>query len=274
VNACRAHPKVAVLTGPAAGPAELGAALAGYDRTLVVAELLGAAGERITTCTPAEAAAGVWRDPNVALVLGPGALDPGASPAPPGWRAPREATPPGWALAEAAFEHRSGMITKAEVRAFALARLGPRTGDLVWDVGAGSGAVAVECARFGAAVVAVERDPEAAALVSRNAGRFGVEVRVVIGTAPEVLAGLPDPDLVFVGGGGRGAVAACARRAPRVLVAALATLDRVPEVQAELRQAGYAVDGTVIQASRLARLGEGSRLAATNPVFLLWGERP
>jgi precorrin-6Y C5,15-methyltransferase (decarboxylating) len=59
-----------------------------------------------------------------------------------------------------------------------------------------------------------------------------------------------------------------------VLVAALARLDRVSEVRAELAGAGYAPEGTVIQASRLAPLGAGTRLAATNPVFVLWGERP
>src|SRR5437660_11459571 len=110
------------------------------------------------------------------FVLG---ADPGA-PAP-GWVAGNPPTPAGWALPEAAFAHRDSMITKAEVRAVVLARLGPRLGDLVWDVGAGSGSVAVECARLGAAVVAVERDPAACDLVTRNAADFGVDVAVVHG---------------------------------------------------------------------------------------------
>ena len=69
VNVCRAHPKVAVLTGPGQGPAEIGAALAGWPRRLLVAEDLGAPGERLTECSPADAAQREWSDPNVVLSL-------------------------------------------------------------------------------------------------------------------------------------------------------------------------------------------------------------
>jgi precorrin-6Y C5,15-methyltransferase (decarboxylating) len=75
VNVCRAYPKVAVLTGPGQGPAEIGAALTGWPRRLLVAEDLGGADERITECTPAGSAARTWTDPNVVLAL--------ACPAPP-----------------------------------------------------------------------------------------------------------------------------------------------------------------------------------------------
>lgn len=94
------------------------------------------------------------------------------------------------------------MITKFEVRALALARLGPRLGDLVWDVGAGSGSVAVECARLGAAVVAVEKAPDGVERIHANARAHGVDVRVVHGSAPDALGELDDPDAVFIGGGG------------------------------------------------------------------------
>jgi precorrin-6Y C5,15-methyltransferase (decarboxylating) len=170
------------------------------------------------------------------------------------------------------------MVTKAEVRALALARLGPRTGELVWDIGAGSGSVGVECARFGAAVVAVERDPEGAARVRANAVAYGVDVQVVAGAAPEVLGRLPDPDAVFVGGGGQelaAIVAECGRRARRCVVVTLAAVDRVAGVRAALRSAGLRPDGVLLQSSRLAPLpGEVVRLAAGNPVFVLWGTRP
>jgi precorrin-6Y C5,15-methyltransferase (decarboxylating) len=166
------------------------------------------------------------------------------------------------------------MITKPEVRALALAHLGPRLGDLVWDLGAGSGSVAVECARFGAAVIAVERDPEDAARVRANAEAHGVDVGVVTGEAPGVLADLPDPDAVFVGGGGPSVVATAARRALRSIVVTLAAVDRVPEVRRALAAEGLATGGVLLQASRLAPLpGDTTRLAATNPVFVLWGER-
>ena len=177
----------------------------------------------------------------------------------------------GWALGEEAFEHRDSMVTKPEVRALALARLGPRPGTLVWDVGAGSGSVAVECARFGAAVIAVDRDPAQRARVTANARRHRTEVRVVGGAAPEALAGLPDPDAVFVGGGGLAVINAVAARRPGRIVVALAAVQRAGPAMEALAGAGYTVDGTLLQASRLAPLPDGAhRLAATNPVFLLW----
>lgn len=271
-NVCRALPKVAVLTGPGAGPAELGAALAGEPVELVVAEALGSPAERVVRCTPAAAAGGRWAEPNVVLVLAAdcSAREEGA----PGWCAPPRRVPPRWALAEECFEHRDGMVTKAEVRAVALAHLGPGPGDLVWDVGAGSGSVAVECARFGAAAVAVDRDPDAAGRAGANAAAAGVRVRVVHGEAPSCLAALADPDAVFVGGGGPPVVAAAAARAARAVVVALAAVDRVAPCRAKLAAAGYAVGGSMLAPARLAELPDGaSRLAAANPVFLLWGHR-
>ncbi|WP_198961490.1 precorrin-6y C5,15-methyltransferase (decarboxylating) subunit CbiE [Pseudonocardia sp. MH-G8] len=270
VNVCRARPAVAVLTAPGAGPAEIGAALAGWPRTLVVAEDLGGPDERLTTLPAAEAAARDWHPLTVVLSL----RDPDAVPGR-GWHAGGEPVPPGagWALPDDAFGHRAGMVTKAEVRALVLARLAPRPGSLVWDVGAGSGSVAVECARLGAAALAVERRADDAARIAANAAAHGVDVRVVEGEAPAALAGLPRPEAVFVGGGGPEVVAA-ASGADRVVVA-LAALDRIAPTRAALRDAGLAVDGVQLAASRFADLPDGSvRLAATNPITILWGTRP
>jgi precorrin-6Y C5,15-methyltransferase (decarboxylating) len=164
------------------------------------------------------------------------------------------------------------MITKWEVRAVALARLGATLGTLVWDIGAGSGSVGVECAAMHAAVIAVDADPATGATIARNAARRGVDVRVVLGKAPEVLDGLPDPDAAFVGGGGLEVLRAVAARTPARIVATFAALDRVAEARHVLLTAGYQVEGVQLQANRLAELPGGSiRLAATNPVFLLSG---
>lgn len=270
VNLCRAHPKVAVLTGPGCGPAELGAALAGWQRRLVVAEHLGTPAERVTECSPAEAAGRRWDEPNVVIVL---AERPAASG--PGWRWPPAGAQPGWALPEGDFCQDDAVMTKAEVRALALARLAPGPGQLIWDVGAGTGSVGVECARFGAAVIAIERRAHRARVVTDNARRHGVDVRVVAGAAPEALAGLPVPDAAFIGGGGPGVVeAVAATRAPAVVVA-LAAVDRVAPSREILAAAGYAVDGVLLQASRLRPLPGGvHRLDPVNPVFVLWAARP
>ncbi|MGH3912332.1 MAG: precorrin-6y C5,15-methyltransferase (decarboxylating) subunit CbiE [Pseudonocardiaceae bacterium] len=265
LNVCRAHPAVAVLTAPGAGAPEIVDGLAGWSRSVLVAEDLGGPTQRVRPYD-----GGPVRDPHVVLCLS----DEYAV-SPRGWIAGGEPVPPaaGWALDEAEFSYRDGMITKSEVRALALARLAPGPGRLMWDLGAGSGSVGVECARLGAAVIAIERDPAQCARVVANAQAHGVDVRVVEAAAPAVLAGLPEPDAVFVGGGGPEVVRAAANAAPRVVVA-LAALDRVAPCRTALREAGHDVEGVQLAASRLVELPDGSvRLAATNPVLLLWGQR-
>ena len=278
VNVCRAYPKVAVLTGPGAGPAEIGAGLAGWHRRLLVCEHLGQPAEHHIECRPEEAAARGWSDPNVLLVLASEqaeAGDRGHVGNGPGWMWPRPPAGRGWALAEDEFDSCDAVITKAEVRALALARLAPGPGTLVWDVGAGTGSVGIECARFGAAVLAVERDHRRCVLIRANARRHLADIRVVHGEAPGALASLPDPDAVFVGGGGPAVVSAVASRKPDRIAVALAAIERTGHVHAALVAAGYAVDGGLIQAARLAPLpGDAHRLAGTNPVFLLWATTP
>lgn len=262
VNAARALPAVAVLTSPAFTVPDLARALDGWPRLLTVGERLGYPEERVTTCPASDAAGRTWAEPNLVLVTDP------TRPGPSGHDSPR------WASAESAFLHRDGMITKAEVRAVAIANLRPAIGRLVWDIGAGSGAVGIECATFGAAVVAVDRDAAAGERVRRNAQRFSVSVRVVEGSAPEALAGLPEPDAAFVGGGGPAVVAAVAARGvPRVVVSC-AAIDHALSARDSLRAGGYAVEGVQLAASRLADLPAGAtRLVALNPVTLLCATR-
>lgn len=106
-------------------------------------------------------------------------------------------------LADEAYEH-DGQITKQEVRAITLARLAPCPGELLWDIGAGSGSIAIEWMRSaeGARAIAVERMKERAARARANANRLGVpDLRIIRGLAPDVLSDLPRPDAIFVGGG-------------------------------------------------------------------------
>jgi precorrin-6B C5,15-methyltransferase / cobalt-precorrin-6B C5,C15-methyltransferase len=106
-------------------------------------------------------------------------------------------------LPDDAYEH-DGQITKREIRALALAALAPVPGQLLWDVGAGSGSVGIEWMRVHPASRAIAIEPRAgrAERIVRNAASLGVPgLRVVAGAAPEALAGLPRPDAVFVGGG-------------------------------------------------------------------------
>lgn len=270
-NVCRAHPKVAVLTAPDFGPAELACELESTGRSFVVAERLGEPDERVFRGDAAAVAEREWRDPNVVLVL-----DEERSVGGKAWVSGLHREPGGWALPESAFERRSGMITKPEVRALALARLGPAPGDLVWDVGAGSGSVAIECARHGAAAIAVERDPESCARIRRNAARHGVYVEVVEGEAPGALKALPEPDAVFVGGTGDGfeeTIELAADRARRAVVLTLIGLERVVPAGGILEGRGLEVETTLLQASRVKGVGALHRLVPETPVFVVTGSR-
>lgn len=106
-------------------------------------------------------------------------------------------------LPDAAFEN-DGQLTKEDVRAVTLSALRPRPGARLWDVGAGSGSIAIEwlLSHPACRAIAIEKAPGRCERILRNARALGVpELEVVQGTAPEVLAGLPAPDAVFIGGG-------------------------------------------------------------------------
>ncbi len=106
-------------------------------------------------------------------------------------------------LPDALFEH-DGQITKREIRAVTLSSLAPRRGELLWEIGAGSGSVAIEwmLADPSLRAIAIERRPDRAARVRRNAAAFGVPgLEVIEAEAPALLGGLPEPDAIFIGGG-------------------------------------------------------------------------
>ena len=101
------------------------------------------------------------------------------------------------------FEH-DGQITKRQIRAMSLSSLAPRRGELLWDVGSGSGSVAIEWMLADPAngAVAIEARDDRAERIARNALSFGVPgLSVVTGEAPRVFADLPKPDAIFIGGG-------------------------------------------------------------------------
>ncbi|WP_069173307.1 precorrin-6y C5,15-methyltransferase (decarboxylating) subunit CbiE [Streptomyces griseus] len=258
VNVCRAHHKVAVLTSPGAGPAELALLLEGVHRTFVICEELGTERERVTVLTSDKVADHTWRDPNVVIVIGSGPETSGGAWI--GGRRPDCARGMrGWALPEAAFgapgaprgseEHGEG--ESPGLRAAQLARLGPRSGDLVWDIGSGGGALAVEAARFGAAVLAVDSDPDACARTAAAARAFQVPVQVVQGQAPHVLERLPEPDVVRIGGGGVPVVTAVADRRPERIVTHASNRDEAEALGAALAGNGYTVECSLLQSVEL-----------------------
>jgi precorrin-6Y C5,15-methyltransferase (decarboxylating) len=235
------------------------------DAEAVVCERLEGTDERIVRSTLSSIAAAAFDPLSLLVVL----------------RSPKEvARYRRSAIPDQEFAHRAGQITKADVRALAVAALGLRPSDTLWDIGAGSGSVGIEAA-LGlprGAVYAVDSSVEQIEFVRSNSVRFRTpHVEPVYGAAPEVLADLPDPDAVFVGGGGRRLIGildiVLARLQPggRIVVT-LATLERLGPVldalkpwQPELRQ---------IAIAHGVSLSDGTRLQPANPIWLVAATRP
>lgn len=170
-----------------------------------------------------------------------------------------------------------GLITQSEVRAIALSQLDVRPTSVVWDIGAGSGSVAIEAAQLADAgiVYAIEPEPGDLALLQANCEAFGVpNVRPIAGRAPEALAGLPQPDAVFIGGTGRHVAevlsAAFHALAPGGRLAVnVATIDGLTTAYATLRDLAGEVELWQVAVSRGIDQFDRTRLQAVNPTFLL-----
>ncbi len=181
-------------------------------------------------------------------------------------------------LPEDAYEHERGQITKAEVRVLSLVRLALRAGDVAWDIGAGSGSISVEaaglCAPSGV-VYAIERRPEQQACIRANLERHSVaNVELVPREAPAALHELPDPDAVFIGGSGGELASILSVSLARLrpggrLVLNLATLEGVHEASSLVNRRGLRFDLIQVSIARGTSIGDGTRLAPLNPVFIL-----
>ncbi|WP_162950342.1 precorrin-6y C5,15-methyltransferase (decarboxylating) subunit CbiE [Rhizobium jaguaris] len=190
------HPsrKILALTSDSQGPADLARLLqeTGFGQsTLTVLEALGGLHERVSTQRAADFALSGINDLNVCgieVVAGAGA----------------RILPLSAGLDDSLFEH-DGQITKREIRAMTLSALAPRHGELLWDIGAGSGSIGIEWMLMHPSMraIAVESSGERAAGIRRNAASFGVPGLVVIeGQAPDAVGSLPAPEAIFIGGGG------------------------------------------------------------------------
>uniref|UniRef100_UPI00117D2B3E methyltransferase domain-containing protein n=1 Tax=Streptomyces bobili TaxID=67280 RepID=UPI00117D2B3E len=170
-----------------------------------------------------------------------------------GWIAGRDpgSGPRGWTLPAGEYGGGLGEGEAELLRAAQLARLGPRVGDLVWDIGCGSGAFATEAARAGAAVIAVDHAMEACARTDAAARRFGIQLQIVRGSAPHVLEDLPEPDVVRVGGGGAAVVSAVADRRPQRIVTHAMTRDGAERAGRDLTEHGYRVECALVQSVEL-----------------------
>jgi precorrin-6B C5,15-methyltransferase / cobalt-precorrin-6B C5,C15-methyltransferase len=172
---------------------------------------------------------------------------------------------------------KSGLITQAEVRAIALAQLDLQTGCVMWDVGAGSGSVALEASQLvePGKVFAIEQDSADYHLIVANAETFGIRnVQAVFGTAPAVFQDLPAPDAIFIGGNG-GEVAKLLEKAFDALrpngrlVVNVGTLDMLNATYETMKRLAPGVSVLLVNLSRSVEQFEALRFEAVNPTFVL-----
>ena len=182
--------------------------------------------------------------------------------------------------ADDAFEQtqpKRGLITLAEVRSIALAQLDIRASSVVWDIGAGSGSVAIEAAQlaYEGIVYAIEPELSDVALIQSNAETFGVaNLRVVVGRAPDSLVELPEPDAIFVGGTGRQVVEVLTTAYARLgsggrMAVNVATIDGLAAAHATLKKLAGNVQVWNVGISRGIEQMDSVRFEAMNPTFLL-----
>lgn len=172
---------------------------------------------------------------------------------------------------------KSGLITQAEVRAIALARLDVQPASVVWDIGAGSGSVAIETAQLAhlGMVYAIEQDVADHHLIVANAQTFGVRnLTAIHGTAPAVFDGLPAPDAIFVGGTGHEVArlleaAFKALRPGGRMVVNVASLESLNTTYSVLKRLASPVEALLVNIARGNEQLETLRFEAVNPTFLL-----
>jgi precorrin-6Y C5,15-methyltransferase (decarboxylating) len=272
----RREDKIAVLTDAHNSPTAIGTFLreigcAAEYHVVWVCENLGGPDERVTPWTPRELELELdtFSPLNIVILL---RMD---RPLPYGVH-----SLPVLGIPEDALRHRTrrgDLITKREIRLLSLCYLELHPGEVLWDVGAGSGSVSIEAARLNPAmkIFAIEKDAEAYENLEANVRVFGtLGVHPIAGTAPDAFVQLPDPDAVFVGGSGGKLeailTAALERLKPQGrLVVNCITLDNLARGWNWLRDRGAQPEATSVQLARSRPLGDLHSLEPDSPIFIL-----
>ena len=184
-------------------------------------------------------------------------------------------------LSDELYVHERGMITKKEIRAIGLASLAIEPTDTIWDLGAGSGAIAIEasCLAREGKVFAIERNRERVGWIRENIKRTGAYlVEVVVGEMPRCLDSLPSPDKVFLGGGmlkGDELMDTVCERLKKGgrLVAHTVVMGSAWRIKQHLERLGWPFEVIQVNVARSARISGDIRLEALNPVSIIVAEK-
>jgi len=180
------------------------------------------------------------------------------------------------------FSHEKGLITKAEVRAVALSKLKLISDShLFWDLGAGSGSVSIEVSKFIPLghVYAVEKNADRICDIKRNIEKFKVaNIRTIHADLPKGIENLPDPDRIFIGGGGRKLLKIMDSAIEKLVINGIIVINMVLLQNIEpcmnfLKEKGCTTDLVQLQVSCSKPMPFGHRLEALNPVWIISGEK-
>ncbi len=244
--------------------------------TAYVCENIGSPNERVTRGSLQEIAGAEFRDLNVLILV----RHPDAPDRPPRMSGRRLFGNPDECFLQS--QPKRGLLTTSEVRTIALSEMDLGEGSVSWDIGAGSGSVAIEAAQLSprGKVYAIEMDPEDYNLLVENAKQFGVaNLQPILGRAPEAWNDLPAPDAVFIGGTGRSVLAlvgdiwAALKEGGR-LVVNMASIDNVTKLRELLCELGVSPSVMMVNISRSQEQLDALRLESANPSFLVVASKP
>lgn len=267
----KGHDKIAVLTDPTYTPAAIARLFLTLDLPVAyqfwVCEDLGGPSEQVQAFAPAQLLGQTFAALNIVILI---RLPP--TPSTEDW--PQLGLPDGSFLS---FPDRPSLITKREVRVLAIAELDLHENQTIWDIGAGTGSVAIEIARISthSTVYAIEKTVIGHRLIKENCRRFAVNnIEAICGTAPEALAALPPPDRIFMGGSGGNLSAildccqihACEQT---VIVLAIATLETLEAALRWFRTHHWSTQLLQVQVARSVPIATLTRWQPLNPVTLI-----
>ena len=266
--------KIAVYTSPENHPGRIAAMMREHHMEgfhMCVLERMGYPDETISWMDPTEAGQKTFQEPNMVILI--------RDENPAGAGEPACRLMPG--TPDDRFVHEKGLITKAEVRVVAVARLKLAGHHTLWDLGAGCGSVGLEASLqipLGQ-VWAVEKNPQRVAQIRQNIRRFNVKnMHVTQGNLPGTIDALPAPDRVFIGGGGRDLKAIIDASASRmkddgVITINTVLMENLAVAEQTLTANGFTVDMVQLQVSRSHTMPYGRMLKAENPVWIITGKK-
>ena len=263
--------KVAVFTDSKRTPAWLACKLIEINQDnlrVCIFEDLGSSNEHFAWYSPQEVAGKKFAALNIVIIIRTG-------------NQLRQMPVAYFGMPEDAYAHEKGLITKAEVRAVAIARLRLFPHHVLWDLGGGSGSVSIEASLLvkDGMVICVEKRPERVEQIKRNIKQFQVtNVRVIHSHLPEGLKDLPRPDRIFIGGGGEDItgiieMAGSYLRGGGTMVINTVLINRLEKITGVLKKMNFETEIVHVQIGRGKEMSYGVRMEALNPVWIITGTK-